>query len=355
MDDATADLINRLAALELSFPPPAAMKATLSANPLVLPVVQTDLDSLSLELSSNGTTLKLWCGSANVKFEVKDAGIPTAFFAFLNSFNIKSISWTDSTEDEIHTWVETGVSAFFNNFCASTLKVGRNQKVETSAGRADFFLSNNGKQVLRGEDKLRSLAGSQNPERELVEKSPSAQEWKRFYGDAQYIFGYYCIGGGQEVALQFVCITCDGQVVKLTDRPFNLCTFPGMLGCRAFTASLCPFLLELAQSINVDVGWDWSMKRHSHHYPWFTCQVSIGLCAYAADSKTTCLLKEWGFKTRHPKAAHLLKCQQVRREECHAPGCVSLSLFLLCMRIHPKPQLPLSRRSCRGYCLSRST
>jgi hypothetical protein len=297
MDENTANLVATLSKLALDTPTTAAaLVQVLHANCLTIHIQEGALETLKTALLGDGVTLASFSKIANVKFEVSDS-CAVSFLEFIRSFNIKQMSWTGTTEDEIHAFVELGVSGLLNMYFGTQLVVTRNNKIQTSSGRADYSVSKNRKQLLRGEDKLAELAKSQDPEQELLDKSPNAEEWKRFYGDAQYIFGYYCIGAPKNLALQFVCITSDGKVVKLTKEPFNLCTFAGMLACRFFCASLCPYLLALVDLINVDIGWDWTLQRAAEGYPWQSCRLAIGL----TEKGNACLLKEWTFKTR-PKA-----------------------------------------------------
>jgi len=305
MDENTADLIESLSKLHLEFPSsPASFIKQFNRHKLKLGITKEGLTKLRKGLLKEGVSLESFCEQAHVKFNT-EVKVSQTFLCYARNFDQSGLSWNAQTEDEIHTFVELAVSTMFVKFFGHRFVVTRNNKIETSAGRADYSLSTKCKQVLRGEDKLVELSKSQDPARELLDKSPNKQEWGRFYGKVQYIFGYYCIGHPNSINLQFVCISPDKKLVKLTKEPFNLRSFSGMLGCRLFCVSLYPFLLSLADLINVDVGWDWRLKRNCDHYDWQTCQLSIGL----DQEGNSCLLKEWGFKTRHACNKHAAFCR----------------------------------------------
>lgn len=257
MDEATAALIDSLASRRVSLPSTAAaFKKVFDAHRLELAVFASDLGALKQALLRDGGTMfDKFCAGAHVRFSTTSSTVPSrAFLSYIGAFDISEMSWTGTIEDEIHAFVQTGLSGPIVKYFRNQFEVTRNNKVETSAGRADFSLSRQRKQVFRGEDKLLELSKTQDPAQELIAKSPQGEEWERFYGKTQYIFGYYCIGGPKTLELQFVCIT-PTDVVPLTAAPFNLGSFSGMLGCRLFSTALCPFLLELANQMEgVDVG-----------------------------------------------------------------------------------------------------
>ena len=212
----------------------------------------------------------------------------------LRDFNLKSSQWNGETEDEIHAYVEAALSAPLNLFFGNTFRIIRNHKVETSAGRADYSISKNGNQILRGEDKIAKLVKSQDSSEELKNKTLNSSEWERFYGPlVNYIYGYYSIGESRALRLQFVLITKQGDILPLTQEPFNLCSFSGMLACRFFVLSLYPHMLATLKAIESNVSLDWQISKESEgRFPWSSSVVCVGI-----HQGLACFVKEWTFKT----------------------------------------------------------
>ena len=326
MDESTAALITSLSHLQLSDQTKAQLQPIGDAFQkyfdhckITVPILRNEIRSLKEALlKDGGVSLDDFCTKAHVYFEVCEQSPPSTLLTFMRSFNIKASQWTGSTEDEMHFFVETALSAPLNTFFSNSFRVTRNNKIETSAGRGDYSLSKNERQILRGEDKLRKVASSQNPEEELQKKTVCESEWVRFYGNhVSYIFGYFCIGEPGSLALQFVIITKDRNTIHLTREPFNLCSFSGMLACRFFVLSLYPHMLAVYRAIDSNVALDWTMTKESQGFPWQSSTVSVGV----SENGMTCFVKEWCFRTRSsldfynqlkilqtvlPKSPHLL-------------------------------------------------
>ena len=128
--------------------------------------------------------------------------------------------------------------------------------------------------------------------KELLEKSPKGKQWHMLYGnDVPYIFGYYSIGGIDNLLLQFVCIKEDSSaLIRLTDDPFDLTEFWGVFGCRCFMLAVLPHLLSLKEKINASIGLEWKITRtEMRGMIWVSWTVQIildhtnGDCALAKD------------------------------------------------------------------------
>ena len=75
------------------------------------------------------------------RFSTTSSTVPSrAFLSYIGAFDISEMSWTGTTEDEIHAFVQTGLSGPIVKYFRNQFEVTRNNKVETSAGRAEFSL-----------------------------------------------------------------------------------------------------------------------------------------------------------------------------------------------------------------------
>lgn len=270
-----------------------AAKQFLDTNPLNIPVTQDDYDSITSRLTEEAKNFQAFEADAHVRFVVaNDEQVSSGLLDFLFFFDLSTISWTGETEDEIHPFVETAVTGPIHKFFGRALRVSRNKALGTSSGRADYSISSDYFQLLRGEDKMRSRVKSENPMKELLEKSPKNVQWTTLYGpDVPYIFGYYSIGGTTDLLLQFVCVKSNASgLVPLTQNAFDLTKFSGMFGCRCFMLALLPHLLALREKISSPVGLAWQITRERlHGSVWRSSTVRIALDHEAGDC---CLLKD---------------------------------------------------------------
>ena len=317
MDRDTAEFIKRLGELSINDGVKATIQSTgiaftkvFKESSIPISISQANLSSLERSLlKDGGVTISNFCDLSNVRFFLSKDN-PDLLLRYLCDFNIKSTQWNGETEDEIHAYVETALSAPLNLFFGNTFRVTRNHKVETSAGRADYSLSKNGNQILRGEDKIAKLVKSQDPCLELRDKTLQSPEWERFYGPrVNYIFGYYSIGETRSLNLQFVLITKDGSILPLTKEPFNLCSFSGMLGCRFFVLSLYPHMLATLKAIESNVSLDWQISKESEgRFDWLSSVVCVGI-----HQGSACFVKEWAFKTRSKSASFFYNQSEISK------------------------------------------
>ena len=212
IDDATQEIRTNLqngmvdsggTALEIQSCATAA-QLYLQSHRLPLPMSKEDVDEITAKLASEALNFGDFCQNCNVMIQVSDSDeeIPSALIEFL-SYMEHSFSWTGETEDEIHSFVETAITGPIQKFFGDAFRVSRNKSTKTSSGRADYSISYNYFQLFRGEDKMRAKVKQENPAMELLNKSPKGQQWDILYGpDVPYIFGYYSIGGTQNLLLQ---------------------------------------------------------------------------------------------------------------------------------------------------------
>jgi hypothetical protein len=303
LDDVSLALIETLQSDTVSIKPSGAVfKASFDKSPFKLSISQGILDKITQNLRGDSTSLPKFCSQAHVTFKIADL-VPHAFLCgLLGIQQLVEMPWNCESEDEMHAFVQLAVSGPLCRFFPGSLHVTRNNKMDTSTGRPDYSLSVGGKQVFRGEDKLWQLAKSQDPEKELSEKSLCAAEWKRFYGDSvTYIFGYFCVGHVNTIDLHHVIITAERKVIRLTSQPFNIRSYSGMLACRLFTMSLFPHMMAVVNAVKSSVDLEWSIvKNNCQSVAWQKCSVTVGV----VDDGKTCLVKQWDFVTRHGSNTH---------------------------------------------------
>jgi len=142
-----------------------------------------DVDEIKAKLALEALNFGDFCQNCNVMIHVSDSDkrIPSAFIEFL-SYMEHSFSWTGETEDEIHPFVETAITAPIQKFFETAFRVSRNQSMETSSGRADYSISSSHFQLLGVEDKMRAKVKQENPAMELLNKTPKGQQWDILYG-----------------------------------------------------------------------------------------------------------------------------------------------------------------------------
>lgn len=172
-------------------------------------MTQADYAIILRNLSAESQNLNAFQRNAHVSFAATSnvSEVPSALVYYLSLFDLSSHSWTGETEEEIHSFVETAITAPITKFFKPALRISRNKALKTSSGRPDYSISSDYVQLFRGEDKMRSRLPKEDPRKELLEKSPKQEQWHMLYGDdLPYIFGYYSIGGTDNLLLQFVCI-----------------------------------------------------------------------------------------------------------------------------------------------------
>jgi hypothetical protein len=214
--------------------------------------------------------------------------------------NVQDAQWNCASEDEMHWFVEEALTIPLTRLFQNALRRTRNNQVETSAGRADYSLSKDQKQVFRGEDKHHSQVQQHNPRQELKDKTVCEEDWVRLYGDdVKYTFGYFCIGYPNRIDLQFVVITNEAVVLSL-GKVFNILSDSGMLACRFFITSLFPKMIAVADAIKSEINMGWTLVRENNATSaWTGCSLSIGVSEGRA-----CLVKDWTFQTNNRKNAH---------------------------------------------------
>ena len=148
MDNSTASLITSLSNLRLSDQTDAqlqligdAFQKYFDRCKITVPILRSELASLTdALLKDGGVILSDFCTKAHVCFEVSEQS-PSTLMNFMRSFDVKTSQWNGNTEDEVHFFVETALSAPLNNFFSNCFRVTRNHKIEMSAGRGDYSLS----------------------------------------------------------------------------------------------------------------------------------------------------------------------------------------------------------------------
>lgn len=275
------------------YPNAEACKKMLDSNPIVMKVSQSDLDVITTRLTVESKSVTAFEKNAHVSFVVSDESqVPAGLLNFLTYFDLATHSWTGETEDEIHSFVETSITGPICKFFSPALRISRNKALKTSSGRADYSISSDYFQLFRGEDKMRSRMPKEDPMKELLQKSPKGKQWRMLYGnDVPYIFGYYSIGGTDNLLLQFVCIKENSSaLIHLTDDPFDLTKFWGVFGCRCFMLAILPHLLSLKKKISAPIGLEWKITRtETRGMIWASWTVQIildhttGDCALAKD------------------------------------------------------------------------
>lgn len=337
VDDSSEQILNDLRLRKIgeefieTYASAEACKIMLDANVLEIKVTQDYYDHLSRKLAEESMHIRSFQENAHVSFSLTtdEAEVPKSLLKFFGYFDLGSMSWTGETEDEIHAFVESAVSGPICKFFSQSLRISRNKAMKTSSGRADYSVSAGYTQLFRGEDKMRSLIGKEDPKRELLEKSPKSKQWRVLYGaDVPYIFGYYSIGGTNDLLLQFVCIKQDSTgVVAMTKRPFDLTKFSGVFGCRCFMFALMPHLLSLKDKVNVPLGLEWKAKKIGRIGGlWQSWTVQIILdharedCALAKDfcyaisqqGDADAQVAKWvGLYSHLPESPHLMKLRRV--------------------------------------------
>lgn len=248
-----------------TLPTADACKAMLSEHPLKIKVTEAWYLFLRDRLTIESINFRAFEQNAHIAFQVtqNENEMPHFLMKFLANIDLDALSWTGETEDEIHAFVETAVTGPIQKFCKNTLRISRNKSLKTSTGRADYSISSGYRQIFRGEDKMRPRVMTEDPMEELIAKSPKGQQWVTLYGpNVPYIFGYYSIGGTNDLLIHFVCIARDSQsVVNLTTTPFDLTKFSGVFGCRCFMLVLIPHLMSLKDAITTTIGLEWKVER----------------------------------------------------------------------------------------------
>lgn len=175
----------------------------------------------------------------------------------------------------------------------------------------------------------------EDPAKALLEKNPKGKQWRMLYGnDVPYIFGYYSIGGTDNLLLQFVCIKQDSSAsIRLTDAPFDLTKFWGVFACRCFMFAVLPHLLSLREKINAPTGLEWKITRtEMRGMIWVSWTVQIildrtnGDCALAKDfyydesrdKEVEHIVSRWNeIFAKLPISRYLMKLRRIdRRRPC---------------------------------------